>query len=61
MYNQSISLSKYNETTGEYEFDFNAMTTYNENNPDEYLMPYLVFSNVDAMSYSKANYIFPDV
>ena len=61
MYNQSISLSKYNETTGEYEFDFNAMTTYNENNPDEYLMPYLVFSNVDAMSYAKSIYVFPDV
>ena len=61
MYNQSISLSKFNETTGEYEFDFNAMTTYNENNPDEYLMPYLVFSNVDALSYSKANYIYPTV
>jgi hypothetical protein len=61
MYNHSISLSKFNETTGEYEFDFNAMTTYNEKNPDEYLMPYLVFSEVDALSYSKNNRIFPDV
>lgn len=61
MYNQSISLSRYNETTGEYEFDFNAMTTYNENNPDDYLMPYLVFSNVDAMSYAKSIYVSPDV
>jgi hypothetical protein len=35
--------------------DFDKMITYNQEHPDEYLMPYILFQNVDtgALPYSK--------
>lgn len=55
MYAQSTALSKYNRDIKEYQLDYNAMITFNEENPDDYLMPYFVFSDVqgDALPYSK--------
>lgn len=57
MYAQSTALSKYNETIGEYQLDFQSMLTYNTEHPDDYLMPYIIFSDVesDALPYSKAD------
>ncbi|MBO7210880.1 MAG: hypothetical protein J6V44_07710 [Methanobrevibacter sp.] len=39
------------------------MITFNDNNPDNYLMPYLLFSNVpgDALPYSKKDEKTTDV
>ena len=57
MYTQSTALSRYNEVIGEYQLDFQSMLTYNTEHPDDYLMPYIVFSDVqsDALPYSKAD------
>ena len=55
MYEQSTSLTQTNQVTKEQQLDYNYMVAYNDEHPDDYLMPYFVFSDVqgDALPYSK--------
>ena len=62
MYAQSTGLSKLNSSISEYQLDYDSMLTYNTEHPDEYLMPYFVFTtqgsatgDADALPYSKAD------
>jgi len=55
MYDQSTSLTTTNSTNGEQELSYNFMLNYNNEHPDDHLMPYMIFSDVqgDALPYSK--------
>ena len=55
MYDQSTKLSKWDADIEEFVLDYDSMIKFNDDNPDDYLMPYLLFSNVpgDALPYSK--------
>lgn len=55
MYDESTALSKYNRDIKEYQLDYDSMITFNDEHPENYLMPYIEFSDVqgDALPYSK--------
>ena len=56
IYDQN-ALAKANSTLNEYQFDFNAMLTYNEAHPNNPLMPYVIYDtsrqSKDQLSYAK--------
>lgn len=57
LYNESNSLVRDDDNLDSQVLDFDKMITYNQEHPDEYLMPYILFQNVDtgALPYSKAD------
>ena len=57
MYNESSSLVRDDDDLDSQVLDFDKMITYNQEHPDEYLMPYMLFQNVDtgALPFSKAD------
>lgn len=63
MYDQSTKLSKWDASIEEFVLDYDSMITFNDDNPDDYLMPYLLFSDVpgDALPYSKKDEKTTDV
>lgn len=60
VYDQN-KLAKENKAIDEYQFDYTAMLNYNNNHPDEPLMPYIIFDttgyDVNKLPYSKKNTI----
>ena len=57
IYDHTSQLALYNTNIGEYQFNYDAMLAFNNENPTEYLMPYLIIETAagDMLPYSKAN------
>lgn len=59
LYDETTQLAVSNKDLGEYQFSYANMIAYNNEHPDDHLMPYIVFdtevaSDGDALPYSKA-------
>ena len=56
-YDHTTQLAQYNTQLSEYQLKYDAMIAFNEANPQDYLMPYLVLETAvgDMLPYSKAN------
>ena len=56
-YDHTTQLAQYNTNISEYQLKYDAMITFNEENPQDFLMPYLVLETAvgDMLPYSKAN------
>jgi hypothetical protein len=57
IYDHTTQLAQFNTDLGEYQLKYDAMITFNEDNPNDLLMPYLVLETGvgDMLPYSKAN------
>lgn len=63
MYDESTQLSFDNRDIGEHQLSYDNMITYNDEHPNDYLMPYLYFDNVpsDTLPYDKSKKTSTDV
>ena len=56
-YDHTRQLVQYNNNIGEYQFNYQSMLAFNEEHPDDYLMPYLIIetAGTDKLPYAKAD------